>query len=109
VYGQTAAETLLSGRWQTPYAFAATQGIDGPVGQPASALTADNYELLVYAKAALFFNALRQRLGDKLYMEVMRTYVETYRWQIVTPQHFFGLARTVSGVNLNPLAEEWLR
>jgi hypothetical protein len=108
VYGQAAAETLLSGRWQTPYAFAAARGIDGPVGQPASALAADNYELLVYAKAALFFNALRQRLGDKVYMEVMRTYVETYRWQIVTPQHFFGLAQTVSGANLNPLAEEWL-
>ena len=76
--------------------------------QPANALTADNYELLVYAKAALFFNALRQRLGDKMYMEVMRTYVETYRWKIVTPQHFFGLAQMVSGVNLNPLAEEWL-
>ncbi len=108
VYGQAAAETLLSGRWQTPYAFAAAHGINGPVWQPASALTAGNYELLVYAKAALFFNALRQRLGDKMYMEVMRTYVETYRWQIVTPQHFFGLAQTVSSVNLNPLAEEWL-
>jgi aminopeptidase N len=109
IRGQTAAEELLSARWQIPYAAAEAQGIDGPVDQPASTLTSANYELLVYAKAALFFNALRRRLGDETYLEVMRAYVETYRWQIVTPQHFFGLAQSVSGVNLNPLAEEWLR
>jgi hypothetical protein len=108
VYGQAAAEELLSGRWQTPYTVAAARGIDGPVDQPASTMTATNYELLAYAKAALFFDALRDRLGDETYTEVMHTYVETYRWQIVTPQHFFGLAQTLSHANLNPLAEEWL-
>jgi aminopeptidase N len=64
--------------------------------------------LLTYAKAALFFDALRGQLGDEMYHQVMRTYVETYRWQIVTPQHFFGLAQSLSGANLNPLAEKWL-
>jgi hypothetical protein len=39
----------------------------------------------------------------------LRAYVESYRWQIATPQHFFGLVQAVSGDNLNPLAEEWLR
>jgi hypothetical protein len=109
VYGQAAAEDLLSARWQTPYAVAATRGIDGPVGQPASAMNAQNYELLAYAKAALFFNALRDSLGDEQYLEVMRAYVQSYRWQVVTPQHFFGLAQSLTGANLNPLAEEWLR
>jgi aminopeptidase N len=109
VYGQRAAENLLSARWQTPYSLAAAQGIDSPVDQAASTMTAANYELLAYAKAALFFDALREQLGDAMYQEVMRTYVETYRWQIVSPQHLFGLAQSVSGTNLNPLAEEWLR
>jgi hypothetical protein len=109
VYGQAAAEDLLSARWRTPYAVASARGIDGPVDQPASAMTSANYELLTYAKAALFFDTLRGQLGDEMYRQVMRTYVETYRWQIVTPQHFFGLAQTLSGANLNPLAEEWLQ
>jgi aminopeptidase N len=43
-----------------------------------------------------------------MYTRAMRDYVETYRWQIVTPQHFFGLIQSVSKVNLNPMAEEWL-
>jgi aminopeptidase N len=109
IYGQTAAESLLSERWQTPYAVATNRGIDGPVDQAASAMTADNYELLTYAKAALFFDALRGRLGDEMYTQVVRAYMETYRWQTVTPQHFLGLAQTLSGTDLNPLAEEWLR
>ncbi|UCC85668.1 MAG: hypothetical protein JSV81_12465, partial [Anaerolineales bacterium] len=62
-----------------------------------------------YAKAALFFDALRDRLGDQAYIQLVRAYVENYRWQVVTPQHFFGLAQTLSGTDLNPLAEEWLR
>jgi hypothetical protein len=109
VYGREAAEDLLSTRWQTPYAVAAARGIDGPVDQPASTMTPANYELLAYAKAALFFDALRGQLDDEMYHQVMRTYVETYRWQIAAPQHFFGLAQTLSGTNLNPLAEEWLQ
>jgi aminopeptidase N len=109
VYGQAAAEGLLSDRWQTPYDVAAARGIDGPLDQPASHMEADQYELLAYAKAALFFDAARDRLGEEAYLEVLRAYVETYRWQIVAPQHFFGLAQTLSSTNLNPLAEEWLR
>jgi hypothetical protein len=109
VYSQSAAEELLSGRWQTPYAVAAAHGIDGPVDRPADAMTAANYELLAYAKAALFFNALRDALGEDAYVELLQAYVEAYRWQTVTPQHFFGLAGSLTGADLNPLAEEWLR
>lgn len=109
VYGQPAAEDLLSVRWRTPYAVAASNGIDGPVDQPASMMTEANYELLAYAKAALFLDAMRGWLGDQMYVQVMHTYVETYRWRIATPQGFLGLAQTVSGVNLRSLAEQWLR
>jgi aminopeptidase N len=68
-----------------------------------------NYELLTYAKAALFFDTLRGWLGDEMYGQVMRAYVDTYRWRIATPQHFLGLAQSLSGVDLNSLAEQWLR
>lgn len=109
VYGQSAAEELLSARWQTPYAVAAARGIDGPVDQAASAMSDANYELLTYAKAALFFDALRDQSGDETYRHVMQAYMDTYRWQIATPQHFFGLAQTLAEANLNPLIEDWLR
>lgn len=108
VYGQAAAEALLSSRWRTPYAVAATNGIDGPIDQAADVMTEANYELLAYAKAALFFDALRGWVGDEMYGQVMRAYIEAYRWRIATPQHLLGLAQSLSGVNLNSLAEQWL-
>jgi hypothetical protein len=108
VYGQPAAEDLLSARWRTPYAVAASNGIDGPVDQAADLMTEANYELLAYAKAALFFDALHGWLGDEMYSQIMRAYVETYRWRIATPQHFLGLAQSESDVNLNSLAGQWL-
>ena len=109
VYGQAAAEDLMSSRWRTPYAVAATNGIDGPIDQAADVMSETNYELLTYAKAALFFDTLRGWLGDEMYGQVMRAYVDTYRWRIATPQHFLGLAQSLSDVNLNSLAEQWLR
>jgi len=109
VYGQGAAEALLSTRWLMPMEALSAKGAAEPVDRPAEAVNATEYELLAYGRASLFFNALRERLGDELYLEVLRTYVETYRWQVATPQRFLRLAQNVSGVNLNPLAESWLR
>lgn len=109
VFGQSRAEQLLTGRWQIPFDSAASGGVDGVVDQPVSAFDPASYELLVYAKAALFFNALREQLGEALYQQVLQTYYAENRYRIVTSQTFLATAERVSGQNLNPLAETWLK
>ncbi len=109
VFGQPQAEQLLTGRWQIPFDTAAGGGVDGTVDRPAADFDPVSYELLVYSKAALFFNALRQQLGDEMYLQVIQTYYAENRYRIVTPQTFLATAERVSGQNLNSLAEEWLR
>jgi hypothetical protein len=109
VFGQPAAEDLLTGRWQIPFDWAAGGGVSGSIDRPATAFDPTSYELLVYAKAALFFNALRTQLGDEMYRQVLQTYYAENRYQIATPQTFLATAERVSGQNLNPLAEEWLK
>jgi hypothetical protein len=109
VFGQPEAEELLTGRWQIPFEIAANGGVDGAIDRPASAFDPPSYELLVYAKAALFFNALREHLGEEMYWQVMQTYYAENRYRIVTPQIFLATAERVSGQNLNSLAEEWLK
>jgi hypothetical protein len=109
VFGQSQAERLLAGRWQMPFANAATGGINGAVDRPAKEFDSNSYQLLVYSKAALFFNALREELGDEVYQQVLQTYYEENRYRLATPQIFLATAARVSGRNLNPLAEEWLR
>ena len=109
VFGQSEAEQLLTGRWLIPFDAAAGGGVDGRVDRPASTFDPASYELLVYAKAALFFNALREQLGEQMYRQVLQTYYAENRYRIVTPQTFLATAERLSGQNLNPLAEKWLR
>jgi aminopeptidase N len=110
VFSPERAGALRDRRWRRPVESGSNQALlNGAVDRPAWAMVEDNYQLLAYAKSALFFDALRRELGDEVYREVLRQYVETYRWQVSTPQDFLGVAQNVSGVNLNRLAETWLR
>jgi aminopeptidase N len=109
VFGERQAEQLLVGRWQIPFSSAAAGGIDGVVDRPAAEFDPLSYELLVYGKAALFFNALREQLGDETYHRVLQTYYAENRYRIATPEIFLTTAERVSGQELNILAEEWLK
>lgn len=109
IFGQGEAEELLVGRWQIPFSTVAGGGIDGAVDRPAAEFDPVTYELLVYAKAALFLNALRQQVGDDTYRQIIQTYFTENRYRIVTPATFLATARRVSGQNVDQLAEEWLK
>lgn len=109
IFGERKAEALLTGRWFIPFDTAAGGGIDGVVDRPAAAFDPPSYELLVYAKSALFFHALRKQLGEATYRQIMQTYYAENRYRLVTPQTFLVTTQRVSGQNLNPLAERWLK
>jgi len=109
VFGQSAAEELLTGRWFIPFDTAAGGGVDGVADRPAGDFDPVSYELLVYAKAALFFNALREELGEETYRRVLQTYYAENRYRIASPDIFLATAERVSGRNLGPLVEKWLR
>jgi hypothetical protein len=109
VFGQSAAEELLTGRWFIPFDMATGGGVDGVVDRPAGDFDPVSYELLVYAKAALFFNALRAEVGEETYRRVLQTYYAENRYRIASPDIFLATAERVSGRNLSPLVEKWLR
>jgi aminopeptidase N len=108
VFGQPAAEQLLANRWQTPFAVAVEDGITGQINRPAAEFDEVSYELLVYGKAALFFNDLRGLLGDDTYRSVIQNYYSQNRYQIATPEMFLRNVEQISGQDLSPLVKEWL-
>jgi aminopeptidase N len=63
---------------------------------------------MVYAKAALFFDALRQQVGDETYREILRQYLARFRWRIATPDDFLRVAESVSGQDLDALYSRWI-
>jgi hypothetical protein len=107
VYGQARVNTLVNQRWLVPYQVLVEDELDAIVNQPAAAL-GGVYEVIVYGKAALFFDAVRQKVGDETLTAILREYVDCCRWQIATPYDFLRVAESVSGQDLDALYNHWI-
>jgi aminopeptidase N len=107
VYGQARVNTLVNQRWLAPYQVKVESGLDAVVNQPAMAF-GQEYEVIVYAKAALFFDALRQEVGAEIYDAILREYLDRYRWRIATPDNLLRVAESVSGQDLDGLYYRWI-
>lgn len=108
VHGKAAADALLSTRWQTPVEYARRNGLDLSLDRPATDFTAGTYETMVYAKAALFFHAVRQTVGDDAFFRILRAYVARYRFAEADPADFLSLAEQMSGKSLQDVYREWI-
>ena len=106
-WGDPTAEQLLRTRWAAPVADAERRGKDEPIGKAVTDYE-NNYETMVYGKGALFFATLRDQLGPDTFDQLLRTYLERYRWKIATPAEFQALAEEVSGHDLDALFNEWV-
>lgn len=106
--GKDAADLLAAFRWETAVAYARQQGVDTVVDQPVEAFQSNNYETMVYGKAALFFNALHQAMGDKRFLELLRRYASDYRFQIATPEDFLALAEEMAGDTATDLYRQYI-
>jgi hypothetical protein len=80
-----------------------------PIGLPVEAYASiQDYGLFVYLKGALFFDALRARLGDDLFFEFLRTYFETNRYHTASGEIFQSLAEQTCDCDLGSLFELWV-
>ncbi len=107
VFGQAQTNTLVNQRWLVPYQLAVENGYDAVVNQPSSAFSWE-YEVIVYEKAALFFHALHQELGDEGFRAVLRAYADRYRWDIAAPDDFLEVAESTSGRDLDRIYNTWI-
>jgi aminopeptidase N len=108
IYGEEAADKIRTLRWQIPVQWASDNGYDDVVGQEVTAFQADNYEILVYAKAALFYDALYRTLGHDVYLDILHTFIERYRFRTPTPEDFLQTVTEVSGFDPRPLYQQWI-
>ncbi len=107
VYGEARGNTLINQRWLVPYQVAVENEYDTVVNQPSAAF-GGQYEVIVYGKAALFFDALHREIGDEAFRAVLHTYTDRFRWKIATPDDLLDVAESVSGRDLDPLYSRWI-
>jgi aminopeptidase N len=82
---------------------------DQVIGLPASGYLDDAaYFYLVYQKGPAFFGALATEYGYDTVQMMLRAYFEQYRYQIAEPEDMLDCFETTSGLDLNPIFDEWV-
>jgi aminopeptidase N len=66
------------------------------------------YGLIVYWKGALFFDALRQRLGDDVFFDFLKAYFKTYEYGFASAKDFQTTAESTCGCQLQDLFNLWV-
>jgi aminopeptidase N len=63
----------------------------------------------VYARGAMTLQALREKIGDEPFFRLLRTWTATHRYGNATTEQFEALAETISGQELTPFFDTWIR
>jgi aminopeptidase N len=66
------------------------------------------FDIAVYYRGAMTLQALREKIGDGPFFNLLRTWVATYRHGNATTQQFMTLAEQISGQDLGPFFQTWL-
>jgi len=108
LYGQARADDLKRTRWTIPTESLVRRGRDAPIGKPVADYPAADYEAIVYAKGALFFDAVRQAIGDEAYFQALRAYQRDYAYRIAGPAGLLRAFEEASGRDLGALYQQWV-
>lgn len=66
------------------------------------------YSRVVYTKAALFFKALRETIGDQAFFTALQAYFRDNQYQVASGDDLLANFEAASGQQLDSLYEEWL-
>ncbi len=84
------------------------RGADAPLATPPAALAGGRYVPLVYAKGALFFHALRQRIGEHAFDAFLAGYVDAARYREIAGPDLLRAAELACQCELDDLFTDWV-
>jgi aminopeptidase N len=71
-------------------------------------LNGSQYETVVYAKGALFWDAVRRTVGVRRFERFLQNYLRKYRWKIITTEQWLDELRQLPDPAVLTLFEEWI-
>jgi aminopeptidase N len=66
------------------------------------------YDWESYVGGAMVFHALRLQVGDEAFFNILRTYLERYKYGNAGTEEFIAVAEEVSGQELSAFFDSWL-
>jgi hypothetical protein len=80
-----------------------------PIGLPVGEYGSENeYAVIVYFKGALFFETLRQRLGERDFEAFLKAYYDAYSFGFADAAGFQAVAETTCSCELDDLFDLWV-
>jgi len=104
-YGQAGSDGFrqdMQGRWDS------IGEAKIPVGLPVKDYTDQEYSGIVYGRGGLFFEALRDKMGNENFDAFMKDYTQSNAWNIATPEKLKLEAEAHCKCNLTLLFDEWI-
>jgi aminopeptidase N len=106
VNGPDAAERELDS-FRQRYRTAVEAGRDAPVQQPTIAFRG-NYVSIVYGKAVLFFQAMREQIGEEAFDRFLHAHYAQHRYGYIGGADLLADAEGACGCQLDQLYESWI-
>jgi hypothetical protein len=109
-FGKAVADQLLKQMFEDAYQRLVRDRRDQKVDQPVSAFTRDDYGTVVYHKGPLFFQALRQTVGDEKFNAFLKAYFRQNRYGIATSERMLNAAESVADrAIVRSLFDRWIQ
>jgi aminopeptidase N len=79
-----------------------------PIGMGVGSYEGRDYSLFVYLKGALFYQELRQQLGDDTFFSFLQSLFQTNRYGVITSADFQAAAEDSCECQLDELFDLWV-
>jgi hypothetical protein len=104
-YGQDGAQGFRSSlfdRWNE------VDNADIPIGEPVAFYNPKEYSAIIYGRGGLFFEALKNRMGENEFNAFLKDYSTTFSWNISSTKKIKDLAEQHCDCSLDSLFQDWV-
>ena len=109
LHGPQDASLLERQRWQTPLDMLASANEDESLNRPVDSFeNGQQYETVIYGKGALFYDRMREVLGDRRFQRFVRDYLANHRYQIVDTTAWRKSLDALQLPELEMLFDDWV-
>jgi aminopeptidase N len=80
-----------------------------PLEKYGRSAPSSNYPRTIYIKGAVILGMLRHHMGDSLFFQALKTYLERYRYGNAITEDFQKACEDISGTNLQWFFDQWIK
>ena len=107
IWGASAA-TIERDGFVAQYTKLQAHHSDGAIDQHMRTFTLYSYNVLAYAKAALYLDAIRAQVGPDVFAHAVHDYYTAHRYEVVDGTAFVSAVKSACTCDIQPLYNHWV-